>query len=92
VLITMRLAEAGVAQPHNQLARPHGDRAEPHGFGAHRLRHVVVVALEPFAAQLQPVGEGVQLGVAAVTDQVRPAPAAPAPDGPVDEDRHYSAP
>src|SRR5690606_24854821 len=49
---------------------------------------VVVVALEPLAAQAKERGELVQLVVAAIAHEVRPAAAAPPPDRPVHEDRH----
>lgn len=84
--------QAGGPQAPDQLAAAHLGGAQLHRPGPVLLGQVVVVALEDVAGHAQLAGEGVELVVGGVADQVAPAPAPPRPQGIIDQDHRAMVP
>lgn len=87
-MVSLSLAQAGRPQPGDQLAAADGAGSECDGSIAHLGRQVVVVALECPAWDAQCRGEGMQLVVRRVADQMAPKPVTKRPDGFVHEHGH----
>ena len=83
-----REAEAGSAEPNDELATRHCDGAERERSGPCVFVEVVVVALERAARNADGVGHDVELVEIAVADEVTPASSAPRPAALVDETGH----
>lgn len=65
-----RPTQSGRAQPQDQLPAGGGQCSQRQGLLVVGFRDVIVVGVEAAPGNLQPRGEGVQLGVALVADQV----------------------
>ena len=84
------LAKAGGPKPHDQFPAGHGLGPEGESFLPEVGGHVIVVTLENPQREAQHPGEGVELFVGVVADQMSPPLPSPGPDGFVDQDRSHS--
>ena len=79
----LRATQSRGAEQPDQLPARHHLGTEPHRRREPVGRNVVVVPVEAASGRAERLGEGVQLGVRDVADQVRPEPTAPRPGRPV---------
>lgn len=85
-------AQAGIAEPFQQLAARHLDRSGLDGSRTQFRRHVVVIAVERPSGKTEFRSEPVQFVEIDIAHQMTPAPSAPRPETLVDQQRHAGHP